>query len=111
MPVYEYACSKGHRYEKTEGFDAPSRQKCITCGALARRQISLPAVIFKGSGFYSTDNRKSSRRNGSPSGSESGSESSSESSPQETASTSDSHDDAKPAKPAKATKVEAASAD
>jgi putative FmdB family regulatory protein len=59
LPVYEYACSKGHNYEKTEGFDAPSQQKCITCGAPARRQISLPAVIFKGSGFYSTDNRKS----------------------------------------------------
>ena len=59
MPVYEYMCSKGHAYERTEGFDAPSRQRCLTCGAPARRRISLPAVIFKGSGFYSTDNRKS----------------------------------------------------
>lgn len=59
MPVYEYKCTKGHVYEKTEGFDAPSRQKCIKCGAASRRQISMPAVIFKGSGFYSTDNRKS----------------------------------------------------
>ena len=61
MPVYEYRCGTGHRYEKTEGFDAPTRQSCLTCGAPARRQISLPAVIFKGSGFYSTDNRKSGR--------------------------------------------------
>jgi putative FmdB family regulatory protein len=59
LPVYEYRCTKGHRYEKTEGFDAPSSQKCIRCGGQARRQISMPAVIFKGSGFYSTDNRKS----------------------------------------------------
>ena len=28
---------------------------------MSQRQISLPAVIFKGSGFYSTDNRKSGR--------------------------------------------------
>lgn len=67
MPVYEYRCSKGHEYERTEGFSAPSRQKC-ECGAIAQRLISRPAVIFKGSGFYSTDNRKSSvTRDSSPS--------------------------------------------
>lgn len=59
MPIYDYKCTKGHLYEKTEGFDAPTRQKCVKCGSVARRQISMPAVIFKGSGFYSTDNRKS----------------------------------------------------
>lgn len=64
MPVYEYRCSHGHTYEKTEGFDAPTRHDCPNCGAPARRQISVPAIIFKGSGFYSTDNRKSGGRNG-----------------------------------------------
>jgi len=59
LPIYDYKCTKGHLYEKTEGFDAPTRQKCVKCGSVARRQISMPAVIFKGSGFYSTDNRKS----------------------------------------------------
>jgi putative FmdB family regulatory protein len=59
VPVYEYRCQDGHTYEKTEGFDAPREQACLVCGQLARRQISLPAVIFRGSGFYSTDNRKS----------------------------------------------------
>lgn len=59
MPVYEYRCSKGHDYEKTEGFSAPTEQKCVVCGAKAKRQISRTAVIFKGSGFYSTDNRRS----------------------------------------------------
>ena len=57
MPVYEYRCTKGHTYEKTEGFSAPVTQKCTQCSARARRQISMPAVIFKGSGFYSTDTR------------------------------------------------------
>ena len=59
MPVYEYRCSKGHTYEKTESFSAPSTQKCMKCSARAKRQISMPSVIFKGSGFYSTDNRGS----------------------------------------------------
>jgi len=39
------------RYTSTE-------QRCPKCGGSSRRVISLPAVIFKGSGFYSTDNRK-----------------------------------------------------
>lgn len=73
MPVYEYRCSSGHGYEKTEGFDAPTVQSCPDCGAEARRQLSLPAVIFKGSGFYSTDNRRSGgRTNGSSASSDGG---------------------------------------
>jgi putative FmdB family regulatory protein len=67
LPVYEYRCSKGHEYEKTESFSAPSTQKCVNCGSRARRLISRPAVIFKGSGFYSTDNRRSSPAAPSPS--------------------------------------------
>jgi putative FmdB family regulatory protein len=59
VPVYEYRCENGHLYDKTEGFDAPREQACLVCGQPAKRQISLPAVIFRGSGFYSTDNRKS----------------------------------------------------
>ena len=58
MPVYEYRCQKGHQYEKAERFGAPREQVCPRCGGPSRRQISLPAVIFKGSGFYSTDNRR-----------------------------------------------------
>ena len=58
MPTYEYRCLRGHHYERSEGFDAPTEQTCPTCGSRSRRQISLPAVIFKGPGFYSTDNRR-----------------------------------------------------
>ena len=58
MPTYEYQCSQGHQYELVEGFDAPTEQDCPDCGSSARRVPSLPAVIFKGSGFYSTDNAK-----------------------------------------------------
>ncbi len=58
MPVYEYRCARGHEYERVEGFDAPSQHPCPHCGGSSRRRLSLPAVIFKGSGFYSTDNRR-----------------------------------------------------
>ena len=73
MPTYDYRCEKGHRYEKREPFGSPSEHPCEKCGKTALRQLSVPSLAFKGSGFYITDSR--------PSGSDSsGSSSSSESS-------------------------------
>ncbi|GBD14382.1 hypothetical protein HRbin25_00255 [bacterium HR25] len=62
MPIYEYRCPQGHQYERWESFSAPVEQDCPQCGARARRVLSPPAIIFKGSGFYSTDNRKNGHR-------------------------------------------------
>ncbi len=58
MPTYEYECPAGHRYEKREGFDAPATQRCAQCRRTARRVLSAPSILFKGSGFYVTDSRK-----------------------------------------------------
>ena len=58
MPKYDYRCSAGHQYEKREGFDAPAVQECRECGAQARRVLTPPAIVFKGSGWYVTDSRK-----------------------------------------------------
>lgn len=60
MPTYEYECPSGHRYEKREGFDAPASQRCAQCRRMARRVLFAPPIVFKGSGFYVTDSRKSS---------------------------------------------------
>jgi putative FmdB family regulatory protein len=60
VPKYDYRCSAGHLYEKREGFDAPSVQTCQVCGVEARRVLTPPAIVFKGSGWYATDSRKSS---------------------------------------------------
>jgi putative FmdB family regulatory protein len=60
MPTYEYLCSKcGNQYEKREGFDAPARQRCPKCRGAAQRMLFAPPIVFKGSGFYVTDSRKS----------------------------------------------------
>ena len=59
MPTYDYRCAKGHRYEKQEPFGSPSEHPCDKCGVVAKRQLSVPALAFKGSGFYKTDSRKS----------------------------------------------------
>lgn len=61
MPIYEYRCSAcGNQYEKREGFDAPSRQRCPKCRKTANRVIQAAPIVFKGSGFYVTDSRGSS---------------------------------------------------
>jgi putative FmdB family regulatory protein len=61
VPTYEYKCTScENRYETKEGFDAPSRQACPKCGAIAKRILFAPPIVFKGSGFYITDSRKGS---------------------------------------------------
>ena len=59
MPTYDYRCSAcGAQYEKREGFDAAATHTCEHCGkGEAKRMISVPAIVFKGSGFYATDSR------------------------------------------------------
>ncbi len=58
MPKYDYRCGAcGLVYEKREGFDAPSMQTCPECSGAARRVLTPPAILFKGSGWYKTDSR------------------------------------------------------
>jgi putative FmdB family regulatory protein len=62
VPLYDYKCTScGNYYETREGFDAPSRQPCPKCGAVAKRVLHPPPIVFKGSGFYITDSRKGSQ--------------------------------------------------
>ncbi len=62
MPTYEYECPEcGCRFEKFESITAKPKAKCPECGGRCRRLISAGAgVIFKGSGFYTTDYRSES---------------------------------------------------
>ena len=56
MPLYEYECGTcGHRFEKIEKVTAPSRRKCPKCGGKAERLQAMPAIQFKGTGWYVTD--------------------------------------------------------
>jgi putative FmdB family regulatory protein len=59
MPLYEYACpSCGHRFELKQRFQDPATAVCPACGAESRRVISAPQVVYKGSGFYTSDKRR-----------------------------------------------------
>ena len=56
MPIYEYECvSCNHRFELKQGFDAEPTESCPLCKGLSRRKFHAPIVIYKGSGFYTTD--------------------------------------------------------
>jgi putative FmdB family regulatory protein len=58
VPLYDYQCQAGHRYEKRESFGAPAEQPCEKCGKPARRLLSAPPILFKGSGWYVTDSKR-----------------------------------------------------
>jgi putative FmdB family regulatory protein len=63
MPTYEYNCDNcGHKFERLQGIKAGSLRKCPKCGkSTLKRLIGTGAgVIFKGSGFYTTDYRSES---------------------------------------------------
>ena len=60
MPIYDYECSVcQHHFERRQKFDEEPVAMCPKCQAKARRVIHSVPVIFKGSGFYTTDHRKS----------------------------------------------------
>ena len=62
MPIYEYACTAcGERTEAKQGFDDPPLEICPICGGKLRKLYSPVGIVFKGSGFYSTDRKKASR--------------------------------------------------
>ena len=73
MPTYGYVCDLcDHEFELRQGFDAEPRQPCPRCRGAARRRFHAVGVIYKGSGFYTTDYRKSSDESSSKSSSGAG---------------------------------------
>ena len=63
MPIYEYRCPNGHTFEVFQRMTDPPISVCETCGAGPVEKLLFPvAVHFKGSGFYSTDYGRGSRK-------------------------------------------------
>ena len=62
MPTYDYECNEcGHRFEFFQSMTDELVKVCPQCGGCVRRLIGTGAgLIFKGSGFYSTDYRSDS---------------------------------------------------
>lgn len=65
MPTYDYECPQGHRFELFHSMKDDSPKHCPECDGIARRVPGGGAgLLFKGSGFYITDYRSSSYREG-----------------------------------------------
>jgi putative FmdB family regulatory protein len=60
MPTYEYRCQDcGEHLEVVQSFQDDPLTECPKCGGTLRKVFSPVGVVFKGSGFYRTDNRSS----------------------------------------------------
>lgn len=67
MPTYDYRCKAcGHELEIFHSMSQAPKRKCPECGALKlERQIGLGGgILFKGGGFYETDYRSHSYKQG-----------------------------------------------
>lgn len=65
MPTYEYRCDKCKKsFEKLQKMSDAPLAKCPYCkkGKVERLIGAGAGLIFKGSGFYSTDYKKSSKK-------------------------------------------------
>jgi len=58
MPTYEYSClSCGNSVEVVQKMSDPSLTTCKSCGGTLKKVFHPAGIMFKGSGFYATDNR------------------------------------------------------
>jgi len=60
MPTYEYLCRVcSHRFETWQKMTDDPLSTCPECGGTIRRVLFPAGIVFKGSGFYKTDNNGS----------------------------------------------------
>ena len=62
MPIYTYHCDNcGIQFERTQKFSDAPLTRCPECNKKSLRKVYTPVgIVFKGSGFYATDNRSAS---------------------------------------------------
>jgi putative FmdB family regulatory protein len=58
MPTYSYRCNDcGHQFDQRQRMSDDPLTVCPECQGTIRRVVNSVGVVFKGSGFYVTDNR------------------------------------------------------
>jgi putative FmdB family regulatory protein len=58
VPTYQYACTAcDERLEVVQKFTDDPMTECPACTGQLRKVFSAVGIVFKGSGFYRTDNR------------------------------------------------------
>lgn len=62
VPIYDYRCDAcGHAFSAVQSYTDETLDTCPQCGAVPRKLMASPAIVFKGSGWYKTDSRRGSR--------------------------------------------------
>ena len=63
VPTYAYVCKDcAHAFDVQQSFSDDALTTCPECGGVIRKQFGAVGVVFKGSGFYKTDSRDSSKK-------------------------------------------------
>lgn len=52
MPLYEYECEAGHRFEEIQKFSDAPIERCPRCDTKAQRLLSTSSFALKGDGWY-----------------------------------------------------------
>ena len=61
MPRYDYECQSCQNiFEIKQGFNDEPVANCPSCHSVARRKFRVVPIIYKGTGFYTTDYARSS---------------------------------------------------
>ena len=61
MPTYSYRCAAcGHQFDIFQRFSDDPLTECPECHGQLKKVLHPVGVVFKGSGWYITDSRKSS---------------------------------------------------
>ena len=61
MPIYVYLCAQcGQTFERRQSISAAPLVDCPECEGQVHRVMQPVGIVFKGAGFYVTDNRSSS---------------------------------------------------
>jgi putative FmdB family regulatory protein len=62
VPTYSYACTDcDNRFDAVQAFTDDALTTCPECSGRLRKLFNSVGVVFKGSGFYRTDSRESSK--------------------------------------------------
>lgn len=65
MPTYSYRCTQcGDAFDIVQSFSDNALETCTKCQGKLRKLFNSVGIVFKGSGFYRTDNRTESRDSG-----------------------------------------------
>jgi len=91
VPTYQYACTEcGADLEVVQSFSDDPLTTCPECQGRLRKVYSAVGIVFKGSGFYRTDNSSSSNSSALTGSSKSSSSAKADSSSSSSSSSSDS---------------------